>query len=91
VYRAVKAEMQRQGANARAHISRFDPDGAVLFLTLDRDGANADDTTVGAAERVAEAAGGWLLGARAVKLDQYLRALRDVLDPQRIMNPGTLA
>jgi FAD/FMN-containing dehydrogenase len=26
-----------------------------------------------------------------VKLDTYLRALRDVLDPHRIMNPGTLA
>jgi hypothetical protein len=31
------------------------------------------------------------LGARASKLDPYLRALRDVLDPERIMNPGTLA
>jgi len=90
-YRAVHAEMQRLGATARAHISRFDPDGAVIFFTLERDGALADDTTVAAAERAAEGAGGWLLGARAVKLDAYLRALRDVLDPQRIMNPGTLA
>ena len=39
----------------------------------------------------AEAAGGWLLGARAHKLDDYLRALRDALDPQQIMNPGTLS
>jgi FAD/FMN-containing dehydrogenase len=39
---------------------------------------------------VAQAAGGWLLGARAHKLDGYLRALRDALDPDRIMNPGAL-
>jgi FAD/FMN-containing dehydrogenase len=30
------------------------------------------------------------VGARAEKLDAYLRALRDALDPDRIMNPGTL-
>ena len=91
VYRAVLAEMQQLGASARAHISRFDPDGAVIFFTLDRDGTTADDdTTVASAERAAQAAGGWLLGARAGKLDAYLRAMRDVLDPNRIMNPGTL-
>jgi FAD/FMN-containing dehydrogenase len=91
VYRSVVAEMQQHAATARAHISRFDPDGAVIFFTLDRDGAPAeDDTTVAAAERAAQTAGGWLLGARAGKLDAYLRAMRDVLDPHRIMNPGTL-
>jgi FAD/FMN-containing dehydrogenase len=42
-------------------------------------------------EKAAEAAGGWLLGARATKLDGYLRALRAELDPRGIMNPGTLA
>jgi alkyldihydroxyacetonephosphate synthase len=91
VYHAVHGEMRRLGATARAHISRFDPDGAVAFLTLERNGALADDTTTAAAERAAEAAGGWLLGARAAKLDAYLRALREALDPDRIMNPGTLA
>ena len=91
VYRAVRDEMARLGAAARAHISRFDPDGAVCFFTLARDGVEVDDTTCAAAERAAVAAGGWLLGARAVKLDTYLRALRDALDPHRIMNPGTLA
>jgi alkyldihydroxyacetonephosphate synthase len=91
VYHAVIAEAARLGAEARAHISRFDPDGAVMFLTIERDGGPGDDTTSAAVERAAEAAGGWLLGARATKLDAYLRALRDALDPHRIMNPGTLA
>jgi alkyldihydroxyacetonephosphate synthase len=91
VYRAVTGEAARLGASARAHVSRFDPDGAVMFFTIERGGSPADETTCAAAERAAETAGGWLLGARAVKLDAYLRALRDALDPDRIMNPGTLA
>lgn len=91
VYHAVLTEVANLGATARAHISRFDADGAVMFFTLERGGAVADDEIVAAAERAAQAAGGWLLGARAHKLDAYLRTLRDTLDPDRIMNPGTLA
>ncbi|HEY5921972.1 MAG TPA: FAD-binding oxidoreductase [Kofleriaceae bacterium] len=87
VYAAVYAEAARLGAAVRAHVSRFDADGAVLFITLE----SPDDTTSAAIERAAERAGGWLLGARATKLDAYLRALRDQLDPNRIMNPGMLA
>ncbi|HUJ62820.1 MAG TPA: FAD-binding oxidoreductase [Kofleriaceae bacterium] len=87
VYRAVLDATARAGAAARAHISRFDPDGAVGFFTIDP----PDERVVSAAERAADAAGGWLVGARAIKLDAYLRALRDALDPKRIMNPGTLA
>jgi FAD/FMN-containing dehydrogenase len=86
VYAAVTTEARRLGAKARAHVSRFDPDGAVMFFTID-----ADDATSAALEKVAEKAGAWLLGARAPKLDEYLRRLRDTLDPQRIMNPGTLS
>jgi alkyldihydroxyacetonephosphate synthase len=86
VYAAVTAEAKRLGVPVRAHVSRFDPDGAVMFFTLE-----ADDTTSAALEKTAEQAGAWLLGARATKLDAYLRALRDTLDPQRIMNPGTLS
>ena len=85
VYHAVIAEARRLGAAARAHVSRFDPDGAVLFFTVE-----GDATTCTAAERAGEEAGGWPLGARAVKLDGYLRALRIALDPAGIMNPGTL-
>ena len=91
VYHAVQQDAARTGAAARAHISRFDPDGAVMFFSIDRDGATADDTTIASAERAAQGAGGWPVGARATKLDPYLRALRDALDPERIMNPGTLA
>jgi alkyldihydroxyacetonephosphate synthase len=91
IYRAVLEDAARRGAVARAHVSRFDPDGAVMFFTIERDGAPADDATCAAAEKVAEGAGGWLLGARAVKLDAYLRALREAIDPEKIMNPGTLA
>jgi alkyldihydroxyacetonephosphate synthase len=85
VYRAVIAEAARQGVRASAHISRFDPDGGLVFFSL------GDGADLSAIEKVAETAGGWLLGARAVKLDGYLRALREVLDPRGIMNPGTLA
>jgi alkyldihydroxyacetonephosphate synthase len=91
VYRALIAEASRLGAQGRAHLSRFDPDGAVMFFTITRDGAPVDDTTTAAIERAGHTAGGWLLGARAERLDAYLRALRDALDPQRIMNPGALA
>ncbi|TMQ04476.1 MAG: FAD-binding oxidoreductase, partial [Deltaproteobacteria bacterium] len=91
VYRAIGAALAALGWSSRAHISRFDADGAVVFFTLARDGAPADPAAIAAAERAAEAAGGWLLGGRAHKLDSYLRALRDALDPDRIMNPGALA
>jgi len=86
VYRGVLAETARLGGSARAHISRFDPDGAVMFFSVD-----GDDSLAAAAEKAAQDAGGWLLGARAVKLDAYLRALHDALDPAGIMNPGTLS
>lgn len=91
VYKAVNVAAAELAATARAHVSRFDADGAVMFFTIERDGAPADDTTTAAIERAGERAGGWLLGARAHKLDAYLRALRAHLDPQQIMNPGTLA
>ena len=95
VYRTVVERCAAAGAQARAHISRFDADGAVVFLTITR--ANSaydqavDPDTIALAERAAESAGAWLLGARATKLDTYLAALRDALDPHRIMNPGALA
>jgi alkyldihydroxyacetonephosphate synthase len=90
VYHAVLDEVARAGRRARVHISRFDADGAVLFMSVDPSDAG-DEAIVGLAERAAEAAGGWLLGARAHRLDAYLRALRQALDPDGVMNPGTLA
>ncbi len=91
VYRAVLAETARLGATVRTHVSRFDADGGVMFFTVERDGATLDDSTNAAIAKAAEAAGGWLLGARAHKLDIYLRSLRETLDPNQIMNPGTLS
>jgi FAD/FMN-containing dehydrogenase len=91
VYRAVITSLATQGGTARAHVSRFDVDGAIVFFTLLVGDQPAEPAVVAAAERAAEAAGGWLLGARATKLDPYLRALRAVIDPNDIMNPGTLA
>lgn len=85
VYKAMVAEATLLGTTASAHISRFDPDGGIVFATLGDDRLNE---RVG---RAAEVAGGWLLGARATKLDGYLRELRRVIDPHGIMNPGTLA
>jgi FAD/FMN-containing dehydrogenase len=90
VYHAVVERCTALGADARAHISRFDADGAVMFFTITKAGGLAPETVV-IAERAAEAAGAWPLGARAVKLDTYLTALRAALDPNGIMNPGTLA
>jgi FAD/FMN-containing dehydrogenase len=86
VYRAVTEHVAARGGTARAHISRFDADGAVVFFTI-----TGPDDLVASAEVAAAGGGGWLLGARAVKLDVYLDALRAAIDPDRIMNPGTLA
>ena len=86
VYHAVCDAAGRAGAPGRAHISRFDADGAVLFFSF----AGAGEGLRAAAELAAEEAGGWLLGARAVKLDLYLEGLRAALDPHGIMNPGAL-
>jgi FAD/FMN-containing dehydrogenase len=83
VYHAVIDRARELGLDVRVHISRFDPDGGLIFVTGAVDAAEL--------ERAAEAAGGYLLGARAHKLDGYLRALRDALDPHQIMNPGTLS
>ncbi|HEY0253720.1 MAG TPA: FAD-binding oxidoreductase [Kofleriaceae bacterium] len=88
VYKAPVAEARKLGTTARAHISRFDPDGGIVFATLGDDAGPEISERVG---RAAEVAGGWLLGARATKLDPYLRELRRVIDPHGIMNPGTLA
>jgi hypothetical protein len=80
VYHAVRAAA---GPDARAHIARFDADGAVLFFTLPAE-------ATAAAEEAARAAGGWLLGSRAKPFDPYLASLRQALDPKGIMNPGAL-
>ena len=87
VYRAVRAAILAAGGHVRTHVSRFDADGAVVFFTI---GGSRADVLREAAERAAREAGGWLLGARATRLDPYLAAFQEALDPTRIMNPGAL-
>jgi FAD/FMN-containing dehydrogenase len=93
VYHAGCAAARALGLAPRAHVSRFDADGAVLFFTL-VDGAGAPTTDEGAIAKVvhaAEGAGGFPLGARSPRLDAYLAALRSALDASGIMNPEALA
>jgi FAD/FMN-containing dehydrogenase len=97
-YHAVRGAVAVAGASTRAHVSRFDASGAVLFVTFVDGSGPAAPALAGrrvgavraAAEAAARAAGGWLLGARAKELDPYLVALRAALDPDGIMNPGAL-
>jgi alkyldihydroxyacetonephosphate synthase len=94
VYRELRGAAEKAGGTARAHVSRFDANGAIVFVTLLRDGrpiASADDPVARAVRGAAEAAGGWLLGARATRLDPYLASLRAAIDPHGIMNPDALA
>lgn len=92
VYQAIRTAAPKAGGVARAHVSRFDANGAIVFVTLERGGepVAADDAIARAVRTAAEAAGGWLLGARALRLDPYLTALRAAIDPLGIMNPDAL-
>ncbi len=96
-YRAVLAAAEKAGARARAHVSRFDADGAVLFFAF----TEPDQITVlkkdklavvtAAAAKAAEEAGGLLLGHTIPAITDYFRDLRHQLDPNDIMNPAALA
>jgi alkyldihydroxyacetonephosphate synthase len=97
VYRAVAdaAVNLGQGVHARAHASRFDLDGAVLFFTfVDDDGRRVTGERAEQArlstERAAADAGAYLLGAHSDDLFPYYEALRKELDPNGILNPGAL-
>jgi alkyldihydroxyacetonephosphate synthase len=95
VYKAAVAAVKTLGAAARAHVSRFDADGAVLFLVFTApDGAPLSDGALDAARLAAaaagEAAGGVLLGHTNPLTDAYFVALRRQLDPNDIMNPAAL-
>jgi alkyldihydroxyacetonephosphate synthase len=87
VYAGVRAAVVAAGGTVRAHISRFDADGAVVFFTF---GGPRPEALREAAEAAARSAGGWLLGARATRLDPYLASFQAALDPTGIMNPGAL-
>ena len=94
VYRAVRRAAEAAGMGARAHISHFDSDGAVLFFTFTSAGTalagEALSAVRQAAETAASEAGGLLLGDVNRAATTYLEALRAELDPAGIMNPGAL-
>jgi alkyldihydroxyacetonephosphate synthase len=98
VHRAFREAADAAAIELRAYASRFDPYGAVLFATLldPRSGTPLDDSPAGASARAAiedaaERAGAMLLGAVPPALSPYFEAMRRQLDPNGIMNPGTLA
>lgn len=96
VYRAVLGAAEARGTRARAHASRFDAHGGVLFFTLFHPGTGEalSAAEAAAARRTCEAAaaeaGADVLGQKSAALDDYFEKLRTRLDPNRIMNPGVL-
>lgn len=94
VYRAVRVACAGLGAGLRAHASRFEADGAVLFFTLvDERGERALvgeelDRARAMAEAAASAAGAVLLGTDNDELELYAAELRARLDPRGVLNPG---
>jgi len=95
IYEAVRDAANLAGARARAHISRFDADGAVLFFTLTDDlgqplAGDALESAIDAATEAAAKAGAALLGHSQKEVDPYLAAMRERLDPHGIMNPAAL-
>jgi alkyldihydroxyacetonephosphate synthase len=93
VYRAVRVACAGLGVGLRAHASRFEADGAVLFFTLvDAAGDALTGDRLAAArtmiEASASAAGAVLLGSENHELELYARELKQRLDPRDILNPG---
>jgi alkyldihydroxyacetonephosphate synthase len=91
VYEAVAGAVTGAGARARAHASRFDADGAVLFFTVTDAAGAALEAAVAAAGEAARGAGAVLLAERVhPPMEPYFQALRRLLDPAGIMNPAAL-
>lgn len=104
VYRAVvdavaqanQDDTTGEPVTVRAHASRFDRDGAVLFFTMV--GHESGIPVHGERERglrelaeaAARAAGGVPFGDNHPSQVAYVEALRRELDPNGIMNPGAL-
>ena len=93
VYEAIAASCAEQGLGFRAHASRFDRDGGVLFVTLlDAEGLvlEARSPQVSQVSEAAESAGAYLLGKPNASLQKYFDLLRNGLDPEKLLNPGVL-
>ncbi|MBI4510073.1 MAG: FAD-binding oxidoreductase [Deltaproteobacteria bacterium] len=91
VYQAVVNAARHAQRDARAHISRFDDDGACIFVTLlDGDRPDPAGPARSDVERAVRDAGGFLVGERDQELAPYFMALRKELDPSAILNPEVL-
>jgi len=95
-YRAVRAVAAARDVSMRAHASRFEADGAVIFFSFRTgdDAAPLDDAATAdmhaTAADAARAAGAVLLGHTPRGVTPYLADLRALLDPRGIMNPAAL-
>ncbi|MSP17310.1 MAG: FAD-binding oxidoreductase [Myxococcales bacterium] len=91
VHRAARSAARAAGRTARAHLSRFDDEGACVFITL-LDGERADPAGPARAAVLAStrAAGGLPPGEREPALAPALAALKRALDPDDLLNPGVL-
>ena len=91
VYRAIQDVARDLGVSPRAHITRFDADGAMLYVSLTAgDRTDAGDGGAAILEALATAAadaGGWPVATRPGRLEPYMQALRRSLDPKGILNP----
>ena len=86
-YHAVReAALASGAAGAYAYFSRFDDDGAVIFVGLE----NPKPETRAEIERAAHDAGASLLGDQDVSMRPYLADLRRSLDPAGVLNPDVL-
>ncbi len=93
VYVAIQEAAAKAGLQCRAHASRFDKDGGVLFASILRPTGellNADSPSVMAISGAAESAGAYLLGKPNASLQGYFDRLREALDPSNLLNPGVL-
>lgn len=93
VYYAVRHGADELKLRARAHASRFDMDGGVLFFTV-TDQADVplsqSAPEIAKLSAIAGDAGAYLLGQSDPALQRYLESLRNALDPGRHLNPGVL-
>lgn len=86
-YHAVREAALASGAGGvYAYFSRFDDDGAVIFVGLE----NPKPDTRGEVERAAHAAGASVLGDQDASMRPYLADLRRTLDPSGVLNPDVL-
>jgi alkyldihydroxyacetonephosphate synthase len=82
-YAAIIAAARKAGRRARAHISRFDDDGAVIFVTLlDGERADASGPARDLVVQAARSAGALAPGERDPALQPYFDALKVALDPR---------